>query len=197
VAPDDVPADGIDRCHGVRFYETDDALARSAGGFLSEGLDAAEPALLVASPAHRIAILGELRRRGYDTDLLQHTRRLALADAASLLAQLSAPGAELDPVRFADVVGGSVDELRGGEVRQHIRVYGEMVDLLCQADRVGAALKLEVLWNDNLQRLNASLLCGYAAATFYVVPHIGHICDQHTHILPTESLLRPALSAAG
>jgi hypothetical protein len=182
-------------CHGVRFYESGDALARCVADFLCEGLANAEPALVVASASHRVAIAGELRKRGYDPDTLQQARRLALVDAASLLAHFSSPQAEIDPAKFATVVGQIVDGLRQADGRQHIRVYGEMVDLLCQADRVDAALQLEVLWNDNLRRLNASLLCGYAAATFYVVPHIGHICDQHTHILPAESLLRPALAA--
>jgi hypothetical protein len=43
--------------HAVRFYNNDKSLAQIVAQFLSEGLAAGNPAIVVATPAHRGTIL--------------------------------------------------------------------------------------------------------------------------------------------
>ena len=52
--------------HAVRFYDNAKSLAQIVAEFLSDGLAAGNPGIVVATPAHRGAILKELTARLLD-----------------------------------------------------------------------------------------------------------------------------------
>src|SRR5258708_18727093 len=71
--------------HAVRFYENKTSLSRTVSDFLAEGLAVAHPALLIATPEHREAVLQELRARHVDVDEAEAAGDLLLLDARETL----------------------------------------------------------------------------------------------------------------
>src|SRR5215813_12817296 len=72
--------------HAVSFYEDTESLCASVVEFISEGIEAGQPALVIARPPHRAAILEALRDRGMDVDRLQAADDLIVLDARDTLA---------------------------------------------------------------------------------------------------------------
>jgi len=71
-----------------------------------------------------------------------------------------------------------------------VRIFGEMVDLLCARDNHSSALDMEMLWNDRFaSRAGLSAFCAYSIERFDGGPHAARLlqlCRQHTHVMPTE-----------
>jgi signal transduction histidine kinase len=188
---------GVPHNHAVQFYEGDAFLAASAGAYLAEGLVNGDPAIVIATPSHKRAIMAELRRRGIDWRTAVKDQRLVVLDARDTLATFMS-GESPDPNRFDLVVGGQIR--KAGEIQGagRVRAYGEMVDLLWTEGKSNAAILLERLWNDLISRYELSLLCAYAMDGFQTASHqegFRAVCDSHTHVLPTESYA--ALSTSG
>ena len=70
-------------------------------------------------------------------------------------------------------------------------MYGEMVDVLCQAGNHAAAIRLEELWNATAARAAVSVICGYAIERFDTdanATHLRAVCRLHSHVSPAESI---------
>jgi len=166
--------------HGVRFYENDESLCRIVAEFVSEGLVAGEPALVVAAPEHRTGIMQELRARHCDTAHLQATGDLLLLDAREALSSFMVDGRP-DATRFTGCMTAAIDRACRGRTGCNTRVYGQMVDLLWKDGLTIAAIRLEILWNQLAMTHDFSLLCGYAMGNFYKDAQIEEICRHHSH----------------
>jgi hypothetical protein len=168
--------------HAVQFYGNDQALVTTVGSFISEGLVAGQPAIMIATPAHSAAILDELSHRLID---VQHARRLGdlvCLDAEETLATFMA-GDMPDPGTFRKNLGDAIDQALGGRVRTPVRAYGEMVDVLWKKGRAEAAIRLEILWNELASSHSFQLLCGYSMGNFYKqAEYFEQVCQQHTHV---------------
>ena len=170
--------------HAVQFYDTEVYLHEVVAEFLAGGLDAGQPALVIATPQHRDGFASRLRERGVDVDAAQRDGRLVLRDAAETLRLFCAEAAP-DEARFFEVVGELLRET------QSARVYGEMVDLLWRDGRAAAAVRLEELWNELGKRQRFALLCAYPMSNFGGEEHTAHfasICAAHTLVHPSESV---------
>jgi hypothetical protein len=176
--------DRVHACHhAVQFYGNDQALVTTVGGFISEGLIAGQPAILIATPAHTAAILDELSRRLIDVHHAKHIGDLVCLDAEETLSTFMA-GDVPDPGAFRKNVGDAIDQALGGRVRTPVRAYGEMVDVLWKRGRSEAAIKLEILWNELAATHAFQLLCGYSMGNFYKqAEYFEQVCQQHTHVL--------------
>ena len=64
--------------HFVQFYETDDFLLDSLGGFISAGLSADEACIVVANKARRKALEKTLQAHGHDADRSPRARPIRL-----------------------------------------------------------------------------------------------------------------------
>jgi hypothetical protein len=76
---------------------------------------------------------------------------------------------------------------------EHVRVFGEMVDLLCVRGRQDAAFALEDMWNDLGRRRSFSLLCGYHLDVFdreSQARTLPQVCRMHSHVLPAPDPAR-------
>lgn len=166
--------------HAVRFYQDADSLCRTVAGFLSEGLSAAQPAIAIATGDHRAGIVRNLTERSFDVDALVKTGDLCLLDAEEMLARFMVDGMP-DPVRFADTLAPVLEKASRGRKDCVVRAYGEMVDVLWKAGHVGAATRLEMLWNGLARTQSFSLLCGYSMGNFYKDGAVEDICSHHTH----------------
>ena len=156
--------------HAVRFYESDRALAQIVGAFLAEGLTAGNPAIVVATPPQRAAIVRELSSRGLDVAHLQHCDAFLLLDADDTLAMFMADG-NPDEEKFHEAMCAVIRRACGERTDCTVRLYGHMVDVLWHCGERDAAIRLEMLWNKLASTQEFSLLCGYAMGNFYKGAH--------------------------
>jgi hypothetical protein len=171
--------------HAVRFYENDKSLSQIVAKFLSDGLAAGNPAIVIATPAQRAAIVRELVPRSSDVVQLQRSDDLVLLDADDTLSTFmtnDAPDAELFKKSMCEVIKRACR----GRANCTARIYGQMVDILWKTGKPTAAIRLEVLWNQLANTQAFSLLCGYAMGHFYKDAHFDEICSHHTHVVSAD-----------
>ena len=132
--------------HAVQFYKSAQSSAATVARFLSNGIRADEPALVVATATHASALLIALQKAGHNVDDLKKAGALQVFDARKMLS-LFMVGGRPDPLMFASNFGDIIDRASIGRGPNRVRVYGEMVDLLWQDDNPDGAIRLEVLWN--------------------------------------------------
>jgi hypothetical protein len=165
--------------HTVQLYCDDAELADAVARYLGSGLDVGDPCLVVATPEHRARIAEALAAEGRDD-----TGLLTLADAEQTLAAFMVDDGP-SAARFGQVVGGLLDSIAARYPERHIRVFGEMVDLLCRRGHVEAAIALEQLWNDLQRTRPFSLLCAYELDVFDLAAQTGplpDVCRVHTRV---------------
>ena len=171
--------------HAVRFYENDKSLAKIVAQFLSDGFAAGNPGIVVATPAHRGAILKELVAKSLDVVQLQRSHDLVLLDAQETLSIFMAggrPQAEAFTTSMCEVIKTAC----GGRPNCTVRIYGQMVDVLWKNGEQEAAIRLEMLWNQLANTQAFSLLCGYAMGPFYKDAMFKEVCRHHTHIVSAD-----------
>jgi hypothetical protein len=167
--------------HDVQFYDDDFALAASVGRFLAEGLHAAQPCIMIATPNHRRAFNAYLKTLGVDVDAL-HSSQMVCLDARETLSAFmegNVPHAEL----FQATVGSVFEKIVANRRYVTVRAYGEMVDVLWRDGKTDAALQLEELWNDLASKYAFSLLCSYDKQGVTGEADIARICNVHTHVV--------------
>ena len=98
--------------HAVQFYDSEERLLDAVTGFLAPGLHRGEPAIVVATSAHRAALARRLAAAGVDCAAARRAGDLLELDAAELLAQFMAEGAP-DGRLFNEVVGGLIARAGG------------------------------------------------------------------------------------
>src|SRR5688572_14241333 len=175
--------------HAVQFYGSDESLFTTVAGFISEGLIAGQPAIVIATPRHCTAILAELSRRLIDVEQAKHIGDLVCMDAEETLAAFMANDLP-DQRAFKKNVGDVIEQTLGGRARTPVRAYGEMVDVLWKKGQVQAAIKLEILWNELANSHSFQLLCGYSMGNFYKqAEHFEKVCQQHTHVLADTKVI--------
>ena len=166
--------------HDVQFYDDDFALTASVGRFLAEGLRAAQPCIMIATPTHCRAFNAYLKTLGVDVDAL-HSSQMVCLDARETLSAFmegNVPNAEL----FQATVGNVFERLVDNRRYVTVRAYGEMVDVLWRDGKTDAAIKLEQLWNELARKYSFSLLCAYDKSGV-ADADIGRISDVHTHVV--------------
>jgi hypothetical protein len=178
--------------HAVQFYGNDASLYKTVAGFLSEGLVASEPALIIATRPHTAGILSALADRLIDVERARYRGDLLILDAQQTLA-LFMTGDVPEPAAFDNHVGGIIEGLlRGRSSRTIVRAYGEMVDVLWKEGREDAAIRLEILWNKLAGRYGFALLCGYSMGNFYKqAQKFEEVCEQHTHVMDPDTVVVP------
>jgi signal transduction histidine kinase len=179
---------GLERTHGVRFYEDDRFFLASVGDFLATGLAVGQRVLAVVTPSHRDGLLAHLEHRGFNVERAVQRGQLTFADADVVLATFMVEG-EPDPALFHASLERVFRRLERLGTYRTVRVFGEMVDVLCRAGNMPAAIALEGLWNELSRSERFSLLCAYSMESFRDVAHtpgVEAICGEHAHVIPTE-----------
>ena len=189
--------------HLVQVYRESYELAESVATYLVAGFEAGEAAVVVGTAAHWPLFADRLSRRGWDSDQLQADGLLLVADADEILGAILDEGWPSMPL-FTKVVGALIDRAAPASVNGRVRVFGEMVDLLCRRGDDEAADALEGLWNRLAARKHFLLLCGYKVDVFdrdSQVDLLPRVYRSHSHVLPPvdsarlERALEAALSA--
>ena len=177
--------------HAVQFYGTETSLFETVAGFLAEGLVARQPAIVIATPAHRAGIVDHLCDRLIDCAKALRDGDLVILDAEETL-DLFMTGDRPDYELFDHNVGRLIEQSLNGRRRVVIRAYGEMVDLLWKQGRTEAAIQLEMYWNKLAAKYHFALLCGYAMGSFYKqTQHLDEVCALHSHVVATDRNVVP------
>jgi hypothetical protein len=168
--------------HAVRFYEDSDSLCRIVGEFIGSGLEQGEPAVVIATPAHTLAIDECLRARRLDVDALKRLGDYITVDASEALGMFM-DDALPNSRAFRHNMSQTIRLASRGRENVTVRAYGEMVDLLWKDGLEAAAIRLETLWNELANAHDFKLLCGYAMGNFYKGAAIEDIKGQHSHLV--------------
>ncbi len=148
--------------HSVQFFDASSYPSERVAEFLTRALDLGGAAIAVVASEHLASISQELARRGLDP-ADRDASRVRLVDASETLGRFMGTSGP-DPRRFNDTVDALIGSLDAPP--EKVFAYGEMVDVLVRDGRVDAALRLEELWDEVLERTRCKLLCGYAMQSF-------------------------------
>ncbi|MFP2925382.1 ATP-binding protein [Pyxidicoccus sp. 3LG] len=178
--------------HVVQFYEDPAFLSDVVVRFLEAGFQVGEPAVVIATEAHRASFAQCLKVNGFDVEGACATGRLVLLDARETLTRFMVGGLP-DWSRFQRVIGEVLERSHRSAGGARVRAYGEMVDLLWKERNPQAALLLEEQWNDIGKEHPFSLLCAYEMGNFRTqedAQAFQAVCSSHTHVVPTEKYSR-------
>jgi PAS domain S-box-containing protein len=179
--------------HVVQLYTDDrfliDVLSRFIGGAIAVG----DPAVVVATKAHRTELEKRLSAHGLDTAKASRQGRYIVLDATDTLPKVIVNGS-VDETRFNDIIGGVLTQARSatGHNERPIAVFGELVALLWAEGKPLEAIRVEQLWNGLAKNHSFSLLCAYPITGFRNESHIEpflKMCGEHSGVIPSESYL--------
>jgi len=171
--------------HAVKFFESDDVLARIGADFLGEGLAARQPALIIATAAHQKKVTAELRARHFDVEAMEAAGDLVLFDAEAMLESFMV-GGRPDANLFQATAVRELDQRFGA---RPVRAFGEGVDLLWKAGLDEAAIRLEVLWNRLAATRDIKTLCAYSVTNFYRDAGLRMNFDEHSHVMSDKGAI--------
>lgn len=180
----DIPTD-----HHVVVYADDDVLIASLARYVSEGFDAGETVVIIATPDHVAALNAGLIARQYDLEALTRDRQYIAMDAAATLETFMQDNWPVKDLFFHTL--SPILEKACADNRK-IRTFGEMVTLLWKKRLHGATIQLEQLWNDLSQHFDFILLCAYPVGAFDhgLQSALKHVCKAHatTTMLPADGV---------
>lgn len=172
--------------HAAQIYAESDELADTVAAYFAAGFEAGEPAVLVATSKHASLVSDRLAASGWDARRIDELGLLVSADADATLERIM-DGAQPAQAAFEREIGGLLDELASRFPETRVRVYGELVDVLCERGQQDAAVALEELWNRLARTRSFALLCGYRLDVFDRTSQIGtlrEVCRLHMHVAP-------------
>lgn len=153
----------IARRHEAGFYSDDRWFLEDVTQFIGTALKAGNAAIVAATESHRDSFLQNLRAYGLDIGAASEERRYIALDAADVLATFVLNGMP-DPVRFMKAFDDLILTAAAVATAQHPRVaiFGECVHLLWAEGNAEAAIQMERLGNQLVDRYDVDILCGYS-----------------------------------
>jgi len=148
--------------HGVAFYSDERQFSDGVGEFLRLALTSGRAAIVIATEAHRQALLRRLLEYGVDVSSAIESGKYIALDAATTLATFMVNGMP-DPSRFVTRFGDLAMNIAKPENIRHrgISLFGEGVQLLWEQGNLDAVLQVEHLCQRVTSRYDIEILCGY------------------------------------
>jgi hypothetical protein len=143
--------------HTALLYRDERFFIESVITFIRNGLDDAATVFAIMTANHHQNISGMLANKGLPN------KKLIFRDANDCLMQFMVDGWPNEQL-FMQTMEALI-----GPASKHgdVRVFGEMVTVLCNEGKSGAAMRLEEFWNDFVNRHNVHLLCAYPLSAMY------------------------------
>ncbi len=169
--------------HLVQIYYDNSVFLDSLEGFVAGGISAGDGVVVIATPAHLLALGDRLMKRGINVRAALQAEQYFALDAEETLSKFMINGWP-DPVLFRDLVASILQRAKGGSNR-HVRAFGEMVAVLWSQGNNNATVRLEHLWHRLCQEQSFSLFCAYPRSGFTVDAHesIREICATHSRVV--------------
>ena len=169
--------------HLVQLFDDSDSRAAAVARFVSDGLRQGDSLVVVMTADNWNEAAARLKANGAALERATESGQLLVHDAATALTSIMCHGKPLRDL-FARTIGTLVSQLNSQD--RHLRIYGEIVDLLAAEGNYRSAQLLEELWNELGERESFTLFCGYSAVNFGD-PDTGdalrQICRCHSHVL--------------
>jgi hypothetical protein len=185
--------------HFAQLHRDPQALTEAVTLYLETGLRRGNGVIVIATPAHIDLFLERLREQDLDPRRFLKSGQLELLDAELTLRKFMCNDTPLwDDFRRAL---GAVFERIQAFGRGTTRAYGEMVNVLWQEGKQGAAIALEQYWNELACLYPFALFCSYMLDVHHDHAYNGPLEDigrTHSDILGTsdDERFRVALDAA-
>jgi len=175
--------------HAVQFYENEPFIHHAIAEFFTKGAHPGDALILVSRPRTFKAIAAELRS-GRFGPAIDANDRILFIDAEAALSEIM-EGETLNPARAEHLFKYALSQARPSHAHGAVRLYGEIVDILCQRGLHAIALEFEGLASLLLDlKPQLSILCGYAIERFSNdanAAQLPAVCQKHTHVFPAES----------
>jgi DNA-binding NarL/FixJ family response regulator len=173
--------------HEVLFYSEDATLIDRVARFIIPVLRSGNPAIVVATQAHREALSRRLKEDGLDVESAIQKGKYISKDSPALLTKVMVNGWP-DHIRYVDTVTNAIKSTSEATNKRfpRIAIFAECVNLLCTEGNTNAALDLEKLCNAVLETVdNVNLLCGYQLSVPYGDERkdaYDSICKEHSAV---------------
>jgi hypothetical protein len=176
--------------HGVVFYPDHDGfLCDSVSDFCLRAIRAEEPLLVIATREHLRKLADRAGEAGFDWPKLRRSGAVTEYDAADVLDQFMIQGSP-NQTLFDSVMERVFAPFTGLADQSTLRVFGEMVNLLCERGDAEQAITLERMWNELARRHRFMLLCAYSMGNLYREVNgslYTRICETHDHVLEGDA----------
>jgi DNA-binding NarL/FixJ family response regulator len=159
--PDAYPSQ-VRNFHELQMYSSDASFLDGFTAFIAGVLNAGNAVIVLASEAHRQALLQKLQTRGFDLDAVINSGSYISMDAGDFLSSLMV-GDQPDPNQLEKVLSSVLEQAAKAPNGATRRVFacGECAPFLWTQGKANAALRVEELWAAVSQKYQVSTLCGY------------------------------------
>jgi multidrug efflux pump subunit AcrA (membrane-fusion protein) len=168
--------------HLVQLFDDSDSRAAAVSRFVADGLRQGDSLLIVITQDNWNEVARRLRSLGAAWEKAMSDGQLTVRDAAAARASVMRNGRP-DRDLFNETIATLVSQLNSRD--RHLRIYGEIVDLLATEGDYRGAQQLEQLWNELGRRESFTLFCGYAAVNFGdpgTAEALQQICRAHSRV---------------
>jgi MEDS: MEthanogen/methylotroph, DcmR Sensory domain len=145
--------------HIATFCETDANMADAAAAYLLGAIRYGGAGVAVVTPEHEWQIERQIADAGFDPAAAHAEGSYLVVDARAAIDQVLMRGWP-DPAAFWRTMSPVIHRA-GQDGQRPVRVCGEMVSLLWQADEFSAAMDVEALWTELARQHRIGLLCAY------------------------------------
>ncbi|WP_408097543.1 MEDS domain-containing protein [Peredibacter sp. HCB2-198] len=174
--------------HFVHFFDKADSLVQVFCNYAIPGINRGEGIIVIASKVHQKAFTDGLIHRSIDVNRVISRGQLLIVDAHELLS-LFMHKSRPDKTKLVSVVSKLLTGMK--QKYSSIRAYGEMVNILTMEGNHIAALELEKIWHEMVEKEPVSLFCGYSADVLYETELSFHdVCSCHSHVVVSDGVFK-------
>ena len=174
--------------HVVQFYHDEAIIVGNVAYLAAKVLGAGSAVVMVATQEHLDQIAALLAHSGSDLGIEQKLGRLVIVDAAEALSNVMVND-HPDEAAFDRTIGTIMRKAAERSATGFVFAFGEMVALLCAADNLSGAVRLEQLWNVLAERQRFSLYCAYPLNSLEKnlnIDALVEITAEHALTIPGE-----------
>ncbi len=171
--------------HVIHIYEDDEVFTTMLTTFVRVSLQTNNGAILIASPAHRLAVEQRLKALDFEIDL-QPGRHYFPVDAQKMLSSIMVNGLP-DEVLFTRAISRLIEQAR--QSSRKVFAFSEMVAILWAQGNYQGTYMLEKLWDNYCAKEVLGLLHSYPFSGFGESSEfpLKNICSCHSKMIASTS----------
>jgi CheY-like chemotaxis protein len=178
------------RSHIVQFWNDEQFLHRAIAAFFTRDMAHDDSLVMVSRPRTFEAVTAQLRG-SRQTHAKKAAGRIQFVNAEASAADLI-NGEPFTRDHLDRSLAHLVEDVWPNSQEGTVKLYGEIVDVLCERGHHATAVQVEELWDSTAaRRPRASTLCGYAIERFdhdKDAVQLRAICRHHAQVIPAESI---------